>query len=79
PGTHYPPILLLVVTLGAAILLRRLSIGRHIYVTGSSDETSRLSGVRVNQTKLWAYAVSGAVAGRAGNVLMSGLVSAQPG
>ena len=78
PGIPYPAILLLVVAIGAAYLLRRRQIGRHIYATGSNEEAARLSGVRVDSTKLYAYVMSGALAGLAGNVLMSRLVTAQP-
>lgn len=78
PGIPYPAILLLIVAGGAAYMLRRRQIGRHIYATGSNEEAARLSGVRVDQTKLYAYVMSGALAGLAGNVLMSRLVTAQP-
>ena len=78
PGIPYPAILLLIVALGAAYMLRQRQIGRHIYATGSNEEAARLSGVRVDMTKLYAYAMSGALAGLAGNVLMSRLVTAQP-
>lgn len=78
PGIPYPAILLLLVAIAAAYLLRRRQIGRHIYATGSNEEAARLSGVRVDQTKLYAYMMSGALAGLAGNVLMSRLVTAQP-
>ncbi|SFD83060.1 ABC transporter permease [Roseivivax sediminis] len=78
PGIPYPAILLLIVAIGAAYLLRRRQIGRHIYATGSNQEAARLSGVRVDRTKLYAYTMSGALAGLAGNVLMSRLVTAQP-
>jgi ribose transport system permease protein len=78
PGIPYPAILLLIVAIGFAYLLRRRQIGRHIYATGSNEEAARLSGVRVDMTKLYAYTMSGALAGLAGNVLMSRLVTAQP-
>lgn len=78
PGIPYPAILLLVVAIGAAYLLRRRALGRHIYATGSNEEAARLSGVNVVATKIAAYAMSGALAGLAGNVLMSRLVTAQP-
>lgn len=78
PGIPYPAILLLAVAGAAAYMLRRRRIGRHIYATGSNEEAARLSGVRVDQTKLYAYVMSGALAGLAGNVLMSRLVTAQP-
>ncbi|QDL91652.1 ABC transporter permease [Paroceanicella profunda] len=78
PGIPYPVILLAVVALAAAYLLRRRQTGRHIYATGSNEEAARLSGVRVHRTKIIAYTLSGALAGVAGNVLMSRLITAQP-
>lgn len=78
PGIPYPAILLLIVAVGASYLLRRRQIGRHIYATGSNEEAARLSGVRVDSAKLYAYVMSGALAGLAGNVLMSRLATAQP-
>ena len=78
PGIPYPAILLLIVAIGAAYLLRRRALGRHLYATGSNEEAARLSGVSVERTKIAAYVMSGALAGLAGNVLMSRLVTAQP-
>ena len=78
PGIPYPAILLLVMAGFGAYVLHRRQIGRHIYATGSNEEAARLSGVRVDWTKLYAYTMSGALAGLAGNVLMSRLVTAQP-
>lgn len=78
PGIPYPAILLLLVAILVAYLLRRRSIGRHIYATGSSEEAARLAGVQVDKTKVIAYTLSGALAGLAGIVLMSRLVTAQP-
>lgn len=78
PGIPYPAILLLIVAVAAAFLLRRRALGRHIYATGSNEEAARLSGVNVERTKIAAYVMSGALAGLAGNVLMSRLVTAQP-
>ncbi|WP_102226763.1 ABC transporter permease [Acidimangrovimonas sediminis] len=78
PGIPYPAILLLVMAVAGAYLLRRRQLGRHIYATGSNEEAARLSGVRVDRVKLYAYTITGALAGLAGNVLMSRLVTAQP-
>ncbi len=78
PGIPYPAILLLIVAIAAAYLLRRRQIGRHIYATGSNEEAARLSGVVVDRTKMIAYALSGALAGLSGMVLMSRLVTVQP-
>ncbi|MQY44229.1 ABC transporter permease [Epibacterium sp. SM1969] len=78
PGIPYPAILLVVVALAGGYLLRRRRLGRHIYATGSNEEAARLAGVEVDRTKITAYALSGALAGLAGVVLMSRLVTAQP-
>lgn len=78
PGIPYPAILLVLVAILAAYVLRRRALGRHIYATGSNEEAARLSGVDVHRTKIAAYVMSGALAGLAGNVLMSRLVTAQP-
>jgi len=78
PGIPFPALLLLVVAVAATYLLRRRALGRHIYATGSNEEAARLSGVRVDRTKILAYVMSGALAGLSGVVLMSRLVTAQP-
>lgn len=78
PGIPYPVVMMIIVAIIVAFILRRLSIGRHVYAVGSNEEASRLAGVNVRQTKMFAYAVSGFLAGITGIVLMSRLVTAQP-
>lgn len=78
PGIPYPAILLLIMAIYGAYLLQRRQIGRHIFSVGSNEEAARLSGVNVDRTKIWAYTASGALAGLAGMVLMSRLVTVQP-
>ncbi|WP_127754238.1 ABC transporter permease [Devosia sp. 1566] len=78
PGIPYPVILLVIIALVAAYVLRRRPLGRHLYATGSNEEAARLAGVNVDRTKIAAYMLSGGLAGVAGNVLMSRLVTAQP-
>lgn len=78
PGIPYPAILLLLVAVLAAYLLRRRQLGRHIYAVGSNEDAARLAGVNVDRTKIAAYVLSGALAGLAGMVLMSRLITVQP-
>ncbi len=78
PGIPYPALLLLLVAVLAAYLLLRRRLGRHIYAAGSNEDAARLSGVNVDCTKIAAYALSGALAGLAGMVLMSRLITVQP-
>jgi len=77
-GIPYPAVLLIVIALLGTFLLQRRQIGRHIFAVGSNEEAARLSGVDVIRTKVFAYTASGALAGLAGMVLMSRLVSVQP-
>ena len=61
-----------------AFLLKKTVFGRHVYATGGNEEAARLSGVKVDQIKLWVYTLSGAMSAMAGVVLTSRLNSAHP-
>ncbi len=78
PGIPYPVLLMVVLAIAVAVLLGRTRLGRHIYAVGSNREAARLSGVNVPGVTLFAYVLSGGLAGLAGCVLASRLVTAQP-
>ena len=78
PGIPYPVLLMVVLAIAVAVLLRRTGLGRHLYAVGSNAEAARLSGVNVRGVTLFAYVLSGTLAGLTGCVLMSRLVTAQP-
>lgn len=78
PGIPYPVVLMIVLAVIVAFILGNLPIGRHIYAVGSNEEAARLSGISVENTKMFAYGLSGFLAGVTGIVLMSRLVTAQP-
>jgi ribose transport system permease protein len=78
PGIPYPVLLMAVLAIAVAVLLNRTTLGRHIYAVGSNAEAARLSGVNVRGVTLFAYVLSGGLAGLTGCVLMSRLVTAQP-
>lgn len=78
PGIPYPVLLMIVLAIAVAVLLNRTRLGRHLYAVGSNAEAARLSGVDVRSVTLFAYVLSGALAGLTGCVLMSRLVTAQP-
>jgi len=78
PGIPYPVLLMAVLAIASAVLLARTRLGRHIHAVGSNAEAARLSGVDVRRVVLFSYVASGALAGLAGCVLMSRLVTAQP-
>jgi ribose transport system permease protein len=78
PGIPYPVLLMIALAVAVAVLLSRTTLGRHLYAVGSNAEAARLSGVDVRGVTLFAYVLSGTLAGLAGCVLMSRLVTAQP-
>lgn len=78
PGIPYPVVLMVLLALGVAVMLNRTTLGRHLYAVGSNVEAARLSGVHVRGVTLFAYVLSGTLAGLTGCVLMSRLVTAQP-
>ena len=60
-----------------ALLLSRTTFGRYIVASGGNAEAARLAGVRVNQTRIITYALSGLAAGLGGVIDTSRLLSAQ--
>ena len=78
PGIPYPVLPMVALALATGLMLRRSRLGRHLYAVGSNAEAARLSGIDVRRVTLFAYVLSGALAGLTGCVLMSRLVTAQP-
>ncbi|MEZ6077361.1 MAG: ribose ABC transporter permease [Pirellulaceae bacterium] len=77
-GLQTPIVVMLVVFAALFALLAYFPVGRYIYGIGGNEEAVRLSGVRVERTKLLAYTISGVTAAIAGIVLASRLMSGQP-
>lgn len=77
---NLPNAVLLMVTLyiGAHILMSRMKLGRWIYAVGGNREAARFSGVPVKRVLLFAYAMSGLLAGLGGVVMASQLKSGSP-
>ncbi len=65
-GIPFQIILLILVVALAIFVLRATIFGRYIIAVGGNEEAARLSGVRVNRTKILVYAMSGLLAGLAG-------------
>lgn len=61
-----------------AVVLRLLPLGRNLYAVGSNTEAARLAGVDVGATQLFAYIVSGALAGVTALIFLSRLTVAEP-
>ena len=58
-----------VVAVLIGLLLGYTRFGRHVYAVGSNEAAAKYSGVRISNTKMLVYALSGLLAGLAGALL----------
>ena len=65
-GMPFQVILLFLVIALTVFLFRSTIFGRYVIAVGGNENAARLSGVRVNRTKIMVYAVSGILAALAG-------------
>jgi ribose transport system permease protein len=59
-------------------MLNKLTFGRHLYAMGGSAEAARLAGIKVETTRLAAFALTGLAAALAGLMTVSRVASANP-
>ncbi len=77
-GIPYPVLVMLLVVIAFSFLLTKMRLGRYLYAIGSNEEAARLSGINTEKVKTAAYVASGFLAGVAGVIIASRLVTAQP-
>lgn len=77
-GIPYPVILMAILFALGIFILKKSTIGRHLYGIGGNEEASRLSGINVVRVKMFAYGACGLLSGIAGLVLLSRTNSGQP-
>ncbi len=77
-GIPYPVIIIIFITVLFTFALSKLKVGRYLYAIGSNEEAARLSGIKTNIVKIYAYVASGLLSGLTGVILASRLVTAQP-
>ena len=69
-GVPFQVILMLVIVAVAAWAMRSTIFGRYVVAVGGNEAAARLAGVPVNRVKLAVYAISGALAGVAGLIVI---------
>jgi ribose/xylose/arabinose/galactoside ABC-type transport system permease subunit len=67
---------MLVIVVLFAVLVNRTVFFRRYYFIGGNEKAARLSGIRVEKMKIWAFAISATLAGIAGILLSSRLGAA---
>ena len=78
-GIPFQIILLALIIALTVFAIRSTLFGRYIIAVGGNEEAARLSGVRVNRTKITVYAISGFLAGLAGLIFTARLGSSDAG
>lgn len=60
------------------VVTLKTRFGRYLYAVGGNERASLLTGLRVNNIKIWVYTLGGGLAGIAGLLVTARLDSAQP-
>jgi ribose transport system permease protein len=68
----------LILAVVVAVTLRYTRFGRHLFALGSNERTARLCGVRISRTRIFVYAIGGALAAVAGVMQFSKLSVGDP-
>lgn len=61
-----------------SIVLKRTRLGTYLYSTGNNEEATRLSGVNVDKTKIWAYVISGICVALTAMITLAKLGTGEP-
>lgn len=77
-GIPYIIWIFLVVVIVADILLRRATVFRKVFYTGSNERAALYSGIKTNHVKFWVTVLCSALAGFAGVIYMARFGSATP-
>ncbi len=67
-----------IITLVLAFILTRTVFGRHVYAVGGNETAAKVSGINVEKIKLAVYTLCGFLAGIAGILLASSIISGNP-
>jgi ribose/xylose/arabinose/galactoside ABC-type transport system permease subunit len=73
-----PAVLFAVLALAAWVMLSRTVLGRHLYALGGNEEAARLSGVRTDRLKWFAYCFSAILSSIAGILYICEVSVADP-
>jgi len=73
-----PVIIMMSLFIAAAFVLKYFKFGRDVLATGENQVAARLSGIKVNKTRMLVFVISSVMASLAGAMLMARLSSGQP-
>jgi len=73
-----PTLIFFVVIIAGAFILHFTRFGRYVYAVGGNELAAKVSGINTDRILIGVYALTGALAGLAGIVLSSRVMSASP-
>lgn len=71
-------LVLFAIAILAHVVLSKTRFGNYLYAVGGNEEASKLSGVNVDLTKIFAYAICGICAAFAGMIMLANLGTGEP-
>ncbi|MGF0039913.1 ABC transporter permease [Peptoniphilaceae bacterium SGI.131] len=71
-------VIFIIAMITSSILLKRTRLGTYLYSTGNNEEATRLSGVNVDRTKIWAYVICGIMVALTAMVTLAKLGTGEP-
>jgi len=77
-GINYTIWLMIIFAVVAYIVTTRTPFGRHVYSIGGNERAAELSGVKVGQTKIIVYSISGFCSALVGLIWASQLLASHP-
>lgn len=77
-GVQLPVWIMIALMVILAFVMRRTTYGTRVYAVGGNTHAAQLAGISVGRVQFSVYAVSGALAGLAGALLSSRVISAAP-
>lgn len=77
-GIPVGAVLLVILSFIAAIALRKTVFGWHLYGVGGNERAAKMSGIKADKVKIYAYLISGICAALVGMINTAQLSAAQP-
>ena len=74
-----PTLVAVLLILAMWFILRRMTVGRKVYFTGSNEVSARFSGINTDRVKIGVYVASGLIAAFAGLMYVAKLNACEPG
>ncbi|GAG91615.1 unnamed protein product, partial [marine sediment metagenome] len=77
-GVPMQAVIMVIILIIGDLILRKTSIGYHLYAVGGNPRAAMLAGISADKIKIFAFAITGFLASLAGILSLSFIQSAEP-